>query len=74
MIGSYTWRYILERTTTGTRLTESYQVERPLPTAMNWLTKKWVGSSDRDADLHQGMRVTLARIKASAEQHVDATG
>ena len=74
MIGSYTWRYVMEPTTTGTRLTESYQVERPLPTAMNWLTKKWVGSSDRDADLHEGMQVTLARIKAAAEQHVHAAG
>lgn len=66
-IGSYTWRYLLEPTPSGTRLTESYQVERPLPKAMAWLTAKWVGSSDRDADLHDGMRTTLSRIKAAAE-------
>jgi uncharacterized protein YndB with AHSA1/START domain len=67
-IGSYTWRYVLAATETGTRVTESYDVERPLPKAMNWITEKWVGSSDRDADLRDGMQVTLARIKAAAEQ------
>ena len=66
-VGSYTWRYVLEPTAGGTRVTESFDVESPLPSAMNWLTEKWVGSSDRDADLHEGMEVTLARIKAAAE-------
>ena len=66
-IGSYTWRYVVEPTGSGTRLTESFDVERPLPKAMTWLTEKWVGSSDRDADLHEGMEVTLSRIKAAAE-------
>jgi hypothetical protein len=66
-IGSYTWRYVCEPTPTGTRLTESYDVERPLPKAMSWLTEKWTGSSDRDADLREGMQTTLARLKAAAE-------
>jgi hypothetical protein len=66
-IGSYTWRYVLEPTEGGTRVTESFDVERPLAKAMNWLTEKWVGSTDRDADLREGMEVTLARIKAAAE-------
>ena len=66
-IGSYTWRYVLEPTSTGTRLTESFQVERPLPKAMAWLTAKWTGSLDRDADLHEGMQTTLSRIKEAAE-------
>ena len=35
---------------------------------MSWLTEKWTGSSDRDADLHRGMTTTLARIKAAAER------
>ena len=68
-IGSYTWRYVMEPTPTGTRLTESFDAERPLGTAMSWLTEKWVGSSDRDADLHAGMVTTLERIKNAAEQH-----
>ena len=67
-IGSYTWRYVMEPTATGTRLTESFEAERPLGSAMSWITEKWTGSSDRDADLHQGMTTTLARIKAAAEQ------
>ncbi len=66
-IGSYTWRYDMEATSDGTRLIESYAVERPLPAAMAWATQKWVGSADRDDDLREGMRVTLRRIKAAAE-------
>jgi len=66
-IGSYTWRYVVEPSAGGTRLTESFDVERPLPKAMSWLTEKWVGSADRDADLHEGMEVTLSRIKVAAE-------
>ena len=66
-IGSYTWRYALEPIPTGTRVTESYEAEKHLPRLMSWLTKQWVGSQDRDADLHEGMRTTLSRVKAAAE-------
>lgn len=66
-IGSYTWRYDLEPTATGTKLTESFEADRPLGKAMNWITMKWVGSADRDVDLHEGMLVTLSRIKAASE-------
>ena len=66
-IGSYTWRYVLEPTPTGTRVTESFDAERPLGRAMTWLRMKWTGSQDRDADLHVGMTTTLSRIKAAAE-------
>lgn len=67
-IGSYTWRYQMEPVADGTRLTESYTVERPLPAAMSWLTEKWTGSTNRDDDLRQGMQTTLQRIKAGAER------
>jgi uncharacterized protein YndB with AHSA1/START domain len=66
-IGSYTWRYELEPIDSGTRLTESFTAERPLGKAMTWITMKWTGSADRDADLREGMTTTLARIKAAAE-------
>ena len=66
-IGSYTWRYLLEPIPTGTRLTESFEAERPLGKAMTWITMKWTGSADRDADLHEGMLTTLSRLKAAAE-------
>ena len=66
-IGSYTWRYRFEPTATGTRVTESYEAEKHLPAVMSWITEKWVGSDDRDADLRRGMEVTLARVKQAAE-------
>lgn len=70
-IGSYTWRYVFDPipSATATRLTESYDAERPLPKLMVWLTEKWTGSPDRDADLSRGMEVTLSRFKAAAEKH-----
>ena len=68
-VGSYTWRFMLEPSPTGTRLTESFDAEKPLGSAMTWITEKWTGSIDRDADLHTGMTVTLDRIKAAAESN-----
>jgi uncharacterized protein YndB with AHSA1/START domain len=67
-IGSYTWHFVMEPTATGSRLTESFDAEQPLASAMSWITEKWVGTDDRDADLHRGMVTTLAHIKAAAEQ------
>ena len=67
-IGSYTWRYVMEPTTSGTRLTESFDAERPLGPVMTWITEKWTGSNDRDGDLHDGMVTTLDRIKKAAER------
>lgn len=66
-IGSYTWRYVMEPTAVGTRLTESFDSERPLGRTMTIITMKWTGSADRDADLHKGMLTTLERLKAAAE-------
>jgi uncharacterized protein YndB with AHSA1/START domain len=66
-VGSYTWQYVFEPSQTGTRVTESFEAEHPLGAAMTWITEKWTGSNDRDADLHQGMTITLERIKAVAE-------
>jgi carbon monoxide dehydrogenase subunit G len=67
-IGSYTWRYLMEPTNAGTRVTESFDAEHPLGPAMTWITEKWTGSTDRDSDLHRGMVETLARLKAEAER------
>jgi uncharacterized protein YndB with AHSA1/START domain len=66
-VGSYTWRYDLEPIAAGTRLTESFEADKPLGKAMTWITMKWTGSADRDADLHDGMLTTISRIKAAAE-------
>ena len=67
-MGSYTWRYHLEPTSTGTKLTESYDADPPVPKLMSWLTEKWVGSADRDADLHDGMATTLRRVKSRGRE------
>lgn len=66
-IGSYTWRCDLEPTPAGTRLTEPFEAERPLGKAISWITMKWTGSADRDADLREGMLTTLSHIKVAAE-------
>lgn len=66
-IGSYTWSYELVPTGTGTRITESFRVERPMPRLVAWMSEKLTGSTDRDADLHDGMVTTLTRLKAAAE-------
>ena len=66
-IGSYTWRYTLTPTPTGTRVTESFHAERPQSKLMTWVTMKWTGSDDRDEDLRRGMATTLERLKAAAE-------
>lgn len=66
-IGSYTWRYTMQPTATGTTLSESFEADPPVGAAMSWITMKWTGSDDRDADLHQGMLSTIARIKTAAE-------
>ena len=66
-IGSYTWRYTMEPTATGTTLSESFEADPPVGAAMSWITMKWTGSDDRDDDLHQGMLSTIARIKTAAE-------
>jgi hypothetical protein len=58
---------VLEPTATGTKVTESYDAERPVPKLMSRITEIWVGCSDRDADLREGMKTTLERIKAAAE-------
>ena len=66
-IGSYTWRYVIEPTPTGSKLTEGFEAERALGAAMTWITEKWTGSDDRDADLHEGMLTTISKVKAAAE-------
>ena len=66
-IGSYTWSYRMEPHGEGTRLTESFDAEQPLGSVMSWITERWTGSDDRDADLRRGMTLTLDRIKTAAE-------
>ena len=62
------WRYRMEPSGTGTTLTESYAVTKPDWAITNWFNGLMLGVDDRDADLLEGMRTTLARIKESAEK------
>jgi hypothetical protein len=61
------WRYRMAPRGSGTRLWESYQVLTPSPAWADWLVLRLIGVTDRDADLVDGMRQTLARIRAAAE-------
>jgi hypothetical protein len=62
------WRYRMQPSGTGTTLTESYEVTKPDWAITNWFNGLLLGIDDRDADLLDGMRTTLARIKAAAEE------
>lgn len=62
------WRYEMEPSGTGTTLTESYEVTKPDWAITNWFNGLMLGVDDRDGDLLEGMRTTLARIKDTAEK------
>ena len=69
MAGTVRWRYLFESDGTGTRVTESYEVERPV-TRVGWfvIERIFVGK-DRRAALRAGMEQTLARLAQLAERH-----
>lgn len=63
-----TWRYIFEPTATGTRLTQL----RDVSAGVRWVPRKAInllfgGEAAFESDLIDGMKTTLARIKAAAE-------
>ena len=61
------WSYRMQPEGGGTILTESYEVLKPDWTITNWFNGLVLGVDDRDADLLDGIRTTLARIKETAE-------
>jgi hypothetical protein len=68
LAGTLVWRYQLEPDGNGTRLTESYDVTRPV-TRLGWFViGRLYGNHDRRADLRAGMQQTLHRIRESAER------
>ena len=70
--GEVVWRYQMEPDASGTMLTESYDVVRPAAATLTWvmdlLSRVLLNVRDRDADLADGMRTTLTRIKHEAER------
>lgn len=59
------WRYELEATAHGTRVTESMEQEAPLNAFIHFLQRR-NGVHDRAANLSQAMTLTLERIDAAA--------
>ncbi len=70
LAGTVAWRYRFEPVDGGTRVVESYQVERPV-TRLGWFVIERVfGAGIRRDELRAGMRTTLERLRVVAEQKV----
>ena len=65
--GTMIWRYLFDPVDGGTRVTESYQVIRPVPLLGWFLISIVSGLPDRRADLRRGMTETLDRLAVLAE-------
>ncbi|MGY1653890.1 SRPBCC family protein [Geodermatophilus sp. SYSU D01119] len=66
--GTIAWRYRLEPADGGTRVVESYRVERPI-TRLGWFVIERVfRAGDRRTALRAGMQTTLERLRACAER------
>lgn len=69
--GTVEWRYRLEPVDGGTRVTESYEVTRPI-TPVGWfIIGRLAGCKDRRGDLQRGMEQTLQRLRAIVEAAPD---
>jgi hypothetical protein len=68
--GTLVWRYRLEPDGTGTRLTESYEVTRPISRLGWFIIDRLFGCHDRRAELRAGMNQTLRRIRETAERDI----
>jgi Polyketide cyclase / dehydrase and lipid transport len=67
LAGTVAWRYRFEPTDGGTRVVESYEVERPI-TRLGWFVIESVFQGrNRRAALRAGMLATLERLQAVAE-------
>jgi uncharacterized protein YndB with AHSA1/START domain len=63
------WRYQLEPEGDGaTRVTESFELVKPLGAVSNLLTRVTTGVRDRRADLEENVRTSLSRLKETAER------
>lgn len=63
------WRYTLTPLADGrTRISESFELPRPLSAVSRLVTRLTTGVTDREADLVDGMHQTLRRLAAAAQQ------
>ena len=67
LAGTIAWRYRFEPEGAGTRVVESYEVQRPV-TRLGWFViEKVFGGGNRREVLRAGMTATLARLQSVAE-------
>lgn len=64
--GTVLWRWRFEPEGDGTRVTESYEVVRPLHRIGWFVIERVFGSPDRRTDLRRGMEESLRRLAALA--------
>ncbi len=62
------WRYRFEPCADGVKVTETFELVKPLGMFSRLVTRITTGVKDREADLEAGARSTLARLKEAAEQ------
>ncbi len=68
--GTLVWRYRFEPDGSGTRLTESYEVTRPISRLGWFIIDRLFGCHDRRTELHAGMQQTLQRIRQTAARDI----
>lgn len=71
-VGTLAWRYRFEPEDGGTRVVESYDVERPISRFGWFVMERLFRSGDVRAGLRAGMRTTLAQLRATAEHRAPA--
>jgi hypothetical protein len=72
--GTLTWRYRLEPADGGTRVVESYRVDRPVSRLGWFFIEKVYRAGSRREELRAGMRTTLERLRAVAEAQAGTPG
>lgn len=72
LCGTVHWRYRFEPENGGTRVTESYEVVRPI-TRAGWIVVSGFGRDrDRRTTMHDGIEESLQRLRSVAEQAQNA--
>jgi len=66
--GTLVWRYQFEPDGTGTLVTESYEVTRPISRIGWFIIDRLAGLHERRADLRRGMEKTLQRLRETVER------
>ena len=70
--GTLVWRYVFTPEGSGTRVTESYEVTKPIP-LIGWLGIGGIyGLKDRRSDLRRGMSASLERLAVLVEKPTTA--